>query len=614
MRNRARAAVTVVIAGLLTAGVAACGSSSSSSSGSGTPKIPLKAGENPVGQQLYGKTKGGTLTAYSSEDFEHLDPGQAYFVQDYLALYATQRMLFVYPPNSSSQLVPDLATAVPSLSNGGITDGGKTVTVHIEHGVHFSPPVNREVTSKDVAYAVERAANPNVANPYFAGYFGSATPAPLVGAESPKYSGSPIPGITTPDKYTIVFKMTKPGAATLIPALQLPISAPVPEEFAGPMDKHSPTTYGAQQVVATGPYMFKSDKTGKFAGIGYQTGKSATLVRNPNWSPSTYTSAFRPPAYLDQININIGGDASVIGQQVLKGTHAVQLDTPTQSVVKLAYQTYPSQITFTPGSGDHYIGVDTQHGPFKNVNIRRAFWAQLDRLAIQKLRGGPLVGVPATHFIYPGNGAAFDQSGGYPGPQVDYNKNLGGDHTVACKYMKLAGYPNCKYTGSATIQMVGANNGNDPAIMQNDAAALTALGFKVHVSPVDQSVMYAKYCGVPKQQIDACPTVGWVRDFADPLSVLYVPFYGPAITSTNNSNWSQFNNPQVNAAMQQAALVVDPAARAQAWANVDKMLVDQAAAIPEDFDNQANVRSKDTAGVNDIAINGNWDMMFTSLN
>jgi peptide/nickel transport system substrate-binding protein len=612
MRNTARAAVTLVIAGLLAAAVAACGSSSSSSS-AGAPKIPLKAGENPVGQQLYGKTKGGTLTAYSSEDFEHLDPGQAYFVQDYIVMYATQRMLWVYPPNSSSQLVPDLATEVPTTTNGGITDGGKTVTVHIHQGVKFSPPVNREVTSADVAYAVERGANPNVANPYFAGYFGSATPAPLEGAESANYSGGPIPGITTPNKFTIVFHMTKPGAATLIPALQLPISAPVPQEFAGPMDKKSPTTYGSQSIVATGPYMIQADKTGKFAGIGYQTGKSLTLVRNPNWDPSTYSSAFKPPAYLNQINVNIGGDATVIGQQVLKGAHAVQLDTPTQSTVKLAYQNYPSQITFTPGSGDHYIGINTQHGPFKNVNIRKAFWAQLDRVAIQKLRGGPLVGVPATHFIYPGNGASFDLSGGYPGPQVDYNQSLSGDHKVACKYMNLAGYPNCKYTGSATIQMVGANNGNDPAIMQNDAAALQALGFKVKVSPVDQSVMYAKYCGVPKQQIDACPTVGWVRDFADPLSVLYVPFYGPAITSTNNSNWSVFNDPQVNAAMQKAALVVDPTARAQAWANVDKLIVDKAAAIPEDFDSQANVRSADVAGVSDIAIEGNWDMMFTSL-
>ena len=190
---------------------------------------------------------------------------------------------------------------------------------------------------------------------------------------------------------------------------------PVPESFAGPLDKKAPTTYGTQYLVATGPYMLKSDSTGKFAGIGYQTGKSATLVRNPNWNASTYSQLFHPPAYLDNININIGGDATVIGQQVLKGSHAVQLDTPAQSVVKLAYQSYPSQITFTTGSGDHYVAINNSAGPFKNVNIRRAFWAALDRNAIVKARGGPLVAQPMTHFIYPGlNG--FHAVGRLPRP------------------------------------------------------------------------------------------------------------------------------------------------------------------------------------------------------
>ncbi|HEY2320679.1 MAG TPA: hypothetical protein VGH67_20395, partial [Solirubrobacteraceae bacterium] len=121
------------------------------------------------------------------------------------------------------------------------------------------------------------------------------------------------------------------------------------------------------------------------------------------------------------------------------------------------------------------------------------------------------------------------------------------------------------------------------------------------------------YCGVPKQEIDVCPTGGWLRDFADPLTVLYVPFYGPAITPTNNSNWGQVNDPEINAAMQKAALVTDPAARAQAWANIDKMLVAKAVAIPEDFDNQPNVESKDVAGVNALWNDGTWDVDFTSL-
>ncbi len=616
--RRSPRVVAAAVAGLLAVGVSACGSSSSSSgsgnaapSSSGAAAIPLKPGENPVGQVLTGSTKkrGGTVTVYSSEDFKNLDPGQSYFTNDYAVDYASQRPLFAYMPNTSTTVSPDLASVVPTTSNGGITDGGKTLTVHIRPGVYFSPPVNREVTAADVAYAIERGANPNVANPYFPSYFGSAAPAPLDGAQSASYKGGPIPGIKTPSKYTIVFHTMKPSGAFLIQALSLPLSAPVPQSFAGPLDKQSPTTYGTKYLVASGPYMIKSDpKTGLFQGIGYQTGKSLNLIRNPRWNPKT---DYRP-AYLDAINVNIGGDATVIGQQVLKGSNAVQLDTPTQSSVKLAYESYPSQITFTPGSGDHYVALDNAHGVFTNVNLRRAAWANLDRAAIIKLRGGSLTSQPATHFIYPGV-VGFVQSGGYPGPQTDFNANVNGDLKVAQKYMKAAGYPSGKYTGSATVQIVGASNGNDPALIQLLNTDLTQLGFKTHVSLVDQSVMYAKYCEVPKQNIDACPTVGWVRDFADPLTVLYAPFYGPSIVPTSNSNYGQVNDPTINAAIAKAALVADPAARAQAFANVDKMLVDQAVAIPEDFDNQANIESKDIAGVDQLWNEGTWDFDFTSL-
>jgi peptide/nickel transport system substrate-binding protein len=178
--NVRRGVTTMMVTGVLTLGVAACGSSGGSSSGpsagsSAKPSagpvqtVPLKPGENPVGQVLSGPTKkrGGTLTVYTSEDFEHLDPGESYFTNDYGVDYVTQRPLFAYKPNTANILSPDLATEIPTAANGGITDGGKTVTVHIHKGVRFSPPVNREVTSADVAYAIERGANPNVANPYF---------------------------------------------------------------------------------------------------------------------------------------------------------------------------------------------------------------------------------------------------------------------------------------------------------------------------------------------------------------------------------------------------------------------------------------------------------------
>jgi peptide/nickel transport system substrate-binding protein len=613
-----RGVLGTVVAAVAAMLVAACGSSSSGSSSTatsaqsgGSAAIAMKPGENPIGQVLSGSTKkrGGTLTIYSSEDFEHLDPGQSYFVQDYGIDYATQRPLFAYKPDTAEVLTPDLATVIPTTANGGITDGGRTVTVHIRPGVYFSPPVNREVTSADVAYAVERGANPNVANPYFQSYLGAGAPAPLAGAQRPDYKGGPIPGIRTPNKFTIVFHTLKPSGSFLVGVLSLPLSAPVPESFAGPMDKKSPTTYGSKFLVATGPYMIKSDPTtGLFQGLGYQTGKSLNLVRNPRWNPKT---DYRP-AYVNAVNFNIGGDATVIGQQVLKGSDALQWDTPSQSTVKLAYESYPSQITFTPGAGDHYVALDNAAGPFKDVNLRRAVWANLDRAAIIKLRGGSLTGQVATHFIFPGVDG-FAQSGAGAGPAVPWNTDVNGNLAVAEKYMKAAGYKTGKYTGNIVVQIVGANNGNDPAIIQLLNTDMTQLGFKTHVSTVDQSVMYAKYCGVPKQNIDACPTVGWGRDFADPLTVLYVPFYGPSIVPTNNSNWGQVDDPQINTAMQKAALVIDPAARAQAWANVDKMLVDRAVAVPEDFDNQAEVESGNVAGVNQLWNTGTWDLDYTSL-
>src|SRR5262245_24628911 len=52
-------------------------------------------------------------------------------------------------------IVPDLATSVPKPTNGG-----KRYTFHLKNGVKWAPPLNREITSKDVAYAFDRAADP----------------------------------------------------------------------------------------------------------------------------------------------------------------------------------------------------------------------------------------------------------------------------------------------------------------------------------------------------------------------------------------------------------------------------------------------------------------------
>ncbi len=584
---------TVAVACALALVVGGCGSSNNSTTVPSGLTIPAGV-QTPAKQSLTCATRGGTLTVLDHEDFEHIDPGISYNTLDYEVLLATQRPLYTYKPNSLKEVVPDIAESAPEISSNR-----ETITIHIRHGVHFSPPVNREVTSADVAYALDRGANPNVANPYFPIYFAS-----VEGASSAK--GGPIPGIRTPNKYTLVIHLTEPKAQIVANALVLPLSAPVPEEYAKKYDEKSPSEYGNYQV-ATGPYMFKANSEHKVLGTGYQPGKSATLVRNPNWNPAT---DFRP-ACLNQINISIGGQSNVIGRQVLQGSNMVQNDPPERSIVQLAYEHYPSQLMISPGAGDHYIAVNNAHGPFTNINLRKAFWAALNRVAMNKARGGELVTNVMTHFLYP-EIPGFEQAGGLAGPKVDYNEHPEGDMAVAEKYMKLAGYPSGKYTGNATLQVVGSND--VPQAPEIAVQALKELGFKTKLTLVEQETMYAKYCTVVKEEIDVCPSVGWVADFADPYAVLGINFNGKAISTTgSNPNFSQANVPSINKAIENAETIAGANASAQAWANIDKELVDNAVAVPYDWDKAPAIESKDVAGVGNLWDGGAWDYSFTSL-
>ena len=52
-------------------------------------------------------------------------------------------------------MVPDLATNL-----GTVSKDGKTYTFHLKNGIKFGPPLNREITSKDVLFAFERLGTP----------------------------------------------------------------------------------------------------------------------------------------------------------------------------------------------------------------------------------------------------------------------------------------------------------------------------------------------------------------------------------------------------------------------------------------------------------------------
>jgi peptide/nickel transport system substrate-binding protein len=593
--------------------VGACGSNDESGTGTGTGGTPAQSGNaSPnVTEKLFqgsatenlanpaqGK-KGGKLTVLAAGDVDYMDPGKTYYSYAIGIINAIDRGLYAYEPGDTTKPVPDLAEGDPEISSDG-----KTVTVHIKKGVMFSKPVSREVTSKDVKYAIERAFTANVANGYATIYFRD-----LVGA--PKGGGpfKEIPGIETPDDQTIVFKLTKGTGAALAGALAMPISVPVPKEYAQKYDKENPSTYGEGYAVYTGPYMVKSNAEGK--AIGYTPGKEIDLVRNPNY---TAVDDFRP-AYLDEIDIQAGNDdTSVATRRILEGQSMASGDLePPSSQLKRLLQSNKPQLSAVPSGGWRDITMDTSRPPFNDINVRKAVIAGFNRVAARQQRGGAAIGPIAQHYIPPGM-AGFKESNGVNGwtNEMDWMAHPEGDRTLSAEYFKKAGMASGKYEGSDKVLIVGDNAEPDRSIAQITERQLNEMGFKTTLRLMTRDTMLTKFCNVPKSEVNVCPSVGWLQDFADPQTMLDPTFNGENIIPTQNSNWPELNVPALNKEMDQAALVTDPTERAKAWAKVNHDIVAQAPAIPYMWDYQVAVTSPNVRGVQN-GYSTTWDWDFTSL-
>jgi len=564
------AAFVVVSVAVLAAG---CGASSSSSTGTSGATSASGVSTAPPPTPTSCSTKGGTLTILSAGDVDHIDPGQAYYSFTYEITRPTQRTILGVKPGTT-ELIPDLAASMPTVAKDGLT-----VTVHLKQGIRFSPPVNREVTSADVKYAIERGFSASVANGYAAAYFGVLQGAPTTPPATPQ----PISGIETPDAHTLVFHLTHPDGI-FTGALSLPMTAPVPESYATAFDDQTVSSYGLHQV-ATGPYMIKASSSGNINGVGYQPNKLIELVRNPNWDPS---SDYRLGC-VDQVLFKEGyQDPTVMTKTILSGSADANGDTPPPPAELksiLSSSTEKQQLFFTPTGGSRYVALNTSKAPFNNLDVRKAVAYVLDKNAMRLTRGGPVDGTIATHFIDPSFGnEGFNQAGGLtfdPFPSA----NSSGDVTKAKEMMQAAGYANGMYSGPA-IQQVADNTPPGSNTAQVIAADLAKIGFDVKTVSVTHATMYTKFCNVPKNEPNICPNVGWLPDFHEPQTVLDPTFNGENIVPVNNSNWPLLNDQPINSAMDKAQTILEPTQRFEAWGKIDDQVTQTAAAIPwlwEDF-------------------------------
>jgi peptide/nickel transport system substrate-binding protein len=575
MTSAPKRIVVLAAAVLAAAGLAACSSSSSS-----TPAV--SSATKPV--------YGGTLHIVAAAGPDHIDTVPAYYTADYMLERAYTRQLVSYPtvaftstssPGWTTDTTPvaDVATVVPTVANGGVTNGGKTYTFHIKPGVDWNTSPPRQVTSQDFLREFKAFCNPvsPVGNPtYFdsaiagmtaycnaeTAYFAIKSNAPTAANIANFQNTHNIAGITTPDSMTIQFTLTS-AISDFLYMMAMPFDSARPVEY----DAYVPNSLQLDQhTISDGPYQISS----------YIPGKSITLVRNPAWKQST--DPLRHD-YVSEIIDTLGvTSAETQLSDMEAGTQDLPQDTPINPASIPALLTSgDSNFHVWPWSTTFPYIVFNLRSPDANdaaqkLLLRQAIEYGVDKVAAVKAIGGPSVAQIINTVIPPGNT-------GY----VNYNlypDSSGQGNIAMCKTdLAKAGYPN----GVHLLYMY-PNDSSDTRIFTAIQASLAPCGVTLVGKSEPGSSFFVDLGNAPENNKPNQWDLGqaaWVPDWFgnNGRTVIQALFQGPNCV-INTVNDGCYDNANVNSLIVQAENASSLTAAGNYWHQADMQIMSDAAIVP----------------------------------
>jgi peptide/nickel transport system substrate-binding protein len=558
--SRRRSLAVAAGAAVAALALAACGGGSSStatggaSSSSGTTTTSNAAYNAGVNGVVNPSTKtGGTLSFAMSNTPDSLDPGNTYYAWtwNFSRLYATPLTTFKSAPGSAGNtLVPGIATSL-----GQVSPNGLVWTYHIKQGLKFSD--GTPITSADVKYAVERTYDRSVlANG--PNYFQNLLADPSYKGPYKDPKGN-LTSVTTPDPSTIQFHLVAPFPDFDYVA-SIPQTAPVPQA------KDTGANYQLDPV-SSGPYEFQS----------YQLNKQATLVPNPNWTPSEDTEAKQVNS---KITITFNVNADTIDNELLAGTldvdaagTGVQAAARAKILSSSSLKTYADD-TIVPRLW--FVYLNTKVAPLTNVACRQAIEYAANKTDLQTAFGGPVAGGDiATTLLLPGMGGytAFDLYNAKSQPT--------GDVTDAKQALAKCGQPNGFTVGAA----YRTDRPKEVAAATALQAALKKVGITLQLHGYPSGSYYTNFAGAPNyvhQHNLGVDFGGWSPDWPDGFGMLDELINGNTIVPTGNTNISELNDPVINKLFTSTQKVGLTQAQISAiYGQIDHQAMNDAAILPE---------------------------------
>ncbi len=456
--------------------------------------------------------RGGTLRILGNGDVDHLSTSSSSYAPTYLLFNAFTRQLVAYPTATTSfeiasHLVPDLAIAVPSTDNGGVSVDGRTYTFHLRRGVMWNTSPPREVTAHDALRGIKMMCNP--VSPYGSPVYYETTITGLrsycaafakvagVAADIKHFVDThEIEGVHAPDDTTLVFTLIAP-AADFVNIIAVPFATPVPVEY---LDFVPDSPEFRQHTISHGPYQITK----------YVANRELVLERNPVWNPAT--DPLRK-AWVDRIEVIEGVSAQSVQQQLEAGTADLSFDQPppTADIARLIGARDPN-LMFSPPEDVYgimwYLAINflspNADAALRKVKVREALQYAVDRAAIVQLLGGTKVARPLQQLVHSG-GVGFI---------AGYNAYAGsgerGDPARARQLLAEGGFAD-----GLRLKLLHMTSGTEPMMAQSVQASFARAGITIELLPATPTD-WMKYIANPetlKRGVWDLASMQWIPDW-----------------------------------------------------------------------------------------------------
>jgi peptide/nickel transport system substrate-binding protein len=484
--------------------------------------------------------RGGTLRLVTRVPPNSLDPGNSYDSVAWEVLHLIGDGLVAFEPTGGDP-VPDLATAIPTP-----TDGDLTYTFQLRRGIRYS---NGEVVAPaDFLRAFERGWRLNP--PDHKDLYGR-----LVGAKAcGKHPGACdlSEGIVTDDASgTITFHLVAPDPE-FVYKLTIPFAFPVPPSV--PDEKQA-----VAGVPGTGPYMLEAP----------MTDEGLTLVRNPHFS--VWSTAARSDGYVDRIEWPFGVEPEAQVEAVAAGVADLARN-PADASERLEdlFVRSPAQVHTSPAAWTFFAVLDTRVPPFDDVDVRRAVNLAIDRDRIVEILGGVAAASPTCQQLPP-NFPGYEPYCPYtsnPGPGGD-GSWTGSDMEEAERLVRRSGT-----TGSRVLVKVPAFffKLSDAQVRLLEDYLIELLDDLGYVGSVERVADFEVFYG-PDLEFDMVVDA-WIMDYPAASNFITNRFTCDASYVPS----ARFCDSRIDALIDRATQMQtdDPAAAGASWAEVDRAIVDQA--------------------------------------